>query len=51
MGWGNASVRELPSEDPIKTTLELNLKGDFKSTDKKITWLSAAGLEPVPAEL
>ncbi|KAG6300551.1 hypothetical protein E4U09_006727 [Claviceps aff. purpurea] len=52
MGWGNAFVRELPSEDPIKTmTLELNIKGDFKSTDKKITWLSAEGLEPVPAEL
>lgn len=52
MGWGNAFVRERPSEEPIRTmTLELNLKGDFKSTEKKITWLSAAGLEPVPAEL
>lgn len=52
MGWGNAVVRELPAEDPIRSmTLELNLKGDFKATDKKVTWLSAQGLDLVPAEL
>lgn len=52
MGWGNARVRELPAGDPIASmTLELNLGGDFKATDKKVTWLSAQGLELVPAEL
>ncbi|PHH74158.1 hypothetical protein CDD82_5084 [Ophiocordyceps australis] len=52
MGWGNAFVRDLPTADPITHLgLELNLKGDFKATDKKITWLSAQGFELVPAEL
>ncbi|RDA87582.1 hypothetical protein CP532_3973 [Ophiocordyceps camponoti-leonardi (nom. inval.)] len=56
MGWGNAVVRDLPPppspEDAVKSmTLELNLKGDFKATEKKVTWLSAQGLDLVPAEL
>ncbi|KAK3185670.1 hypothetical protein K4F52_005535 [Lecanicillium sp. MT-2017a] len=52
MGWGNAFVRDIPAADPIPTLeLELNLKGDFKGTDKKVTWLSAKGFELVPAEL
>lgn len=52
MSWGNAFVREIASGDPIPSlTCELNLKGDFKSTDKKITWLSAEGTNLVPAEL
>ncbi|KAK5993838.1 Glutamyl-tRNA synthetase [Cladobotryum mycophilum] len=52
MGWGNAIIRGIPTEDPIPTlTAELNLKGDFKATEKKITWLSAEGFDLVPAEL
>ncbi|CAI4210521.1 unnamed protein product [Parascedosporium putredinis] len=52
MSWGNAFVREIDSSDPIQTlTCELNLKGDFKTTEKKITWLSSEGTELVPAEL
>lgn len=52
MSWGNAIVREIDSGDPIKSlTCELNLKGDFKATDKKITWLSTEGTNLVPAEL
>lgn len=52
MGWGNAFVREIPSSDPIPSLkLELNLKGDFKSTEKKVTWLAADGFKLVPAEL
>lgn len=52
MGWGNAYVRDLPTSDIIPSAkMELNLTGDFKSTDKKITWLSAQGLKLVPAEL
>jgi len=52
MSWGNAFVREIDPSDPIKTlTCELNLAGDFKSTEKKITWLSSEGTNLVPAEL
>lgn len=53
MGWGNAFVREISTSDPISSLkLELNLKGDFKSTDKKVTWLSSEGPNAlVPAEL
>lgn len=52
MGWGNAFVREITTNDPVTSLkLELNLKGDFKTTEKKITWLSAEGLDLVPAEL
>lgn len=52
MTWGNAFVRDIPTADPIPTMeMELNLKGDFKSTEKKITWLAADGFKLVPAEL
>ncbi|KAF6828973.1 glutamyl-tRNA synthetase [Colletotrichum plurivorum] len=52
MGWGNAFVREVGATDPIADlTLELNLKGDFKTTEKKVTWLSTAGTKLVKAEL
>lgn len=53
MGWGNAFVRDLSSSaEPVTSLkLDLNLKGDFKTTEKKITWLSAEGFKLVPAEL
>lgn len=52
MGWGNGFVREITGSDPITNIkMELNLKGDFKSTSKKVTWLSAEGFKLVPAEL
>jgi len=52
MSWGNAFVRKLDSSDPMESiTVELNLKGDFKKTEKKISWLSAEGSKLVPAEL
>ncbi|KAF9877177.1 glutamyl-tRNA synthetase [Colletotrichum karsti] len=52
MGWGNAFVREIGAGEPIADlTLELNLKGDFKTTDKKVTWLSTQGTKLVKAEL
>lgn len=31
--------------------LELHLKGDFKKTEKKVTWLSTDGQDLIPAEL
>ncbi|KAF7561803.1 hypothetical protein G7046_g2356 [Stylonectria norvegica] len=42
MTWGNAIVRKLnKSVSPItELELELHVAGDFKTTDKKITWLS-----------
>ncbi|KKA26905.1 hypothetical protein TD95_002121 [Thielaviopsis punctulata] len=53
MAWGNAIVRKADKTgDAISgMELELNLKGDFKATEKKITWLSSAGTTLVPAEL
>ncbi|CRK24070.1 hypothetical protein BN1708_003761, partial [Verticillium longisporum] len=52
MSWGNIIIREITGTDTITAiTAELNLKGDFKTTEKKVTWLSAQGTKLVPAEL
>ncbi|KAL1835125.1 hypothetical protein VTK73DRAFT_6201 [Phialemonium thermophilum] len=54
MGWGNAIVRGTDRRGDVITAarLELHLEGDFKTTDKKITWLAAdEGTQPVEAEL
>jgi glutamyl-tRNA synthetase len=56
MAWGNAIVRDLQPSSAAdgsiaSMTAHLNLKGDFKATEKKITWLSAEGAPLVPAEL
>lgn len=52
MSWGNAFVREITGTDTVTAiTAELNLKGDVKTTEKKVTWLSAQGTELVKAEL
>lgn len=52
MAWGNAIVREIKEGTPIPSiTVELNLAGDVKSTEKKVTWLSSQGQDLVPAEL
>jgi glutamyl-tRNA synthetase len=52
MAWGNAFVRQIPGGDPIPSlTCELNLQGDVKKTEKKVTWLSSQGQKLVPAEL
>jgi glutamyl-tRNA synthetase len=42
MSWGNAIVKGLDkSASPIKELhLQLHLEGDFKKTDKKVTWLA-----------
>lgn len=57
MNWGNAYVRKtsksvgpLHVDDVTELELELHLEGDFKKTDKKITWLSDAQ-QMVPVEL
>lgn len=52
MGWGNAIVRKINGPSPFTDVeLELHLEGDFKKTEKKVTWLSTEGTELVPAEL
>lgn len=48
MTWGNAIVRSIKKDDSgavIELGLELNLAGDFRKTEKKVTWLAADGLE------
>ncbi|KAI6717330.1 hypothetical protein JHW43_000233 [Diplocarpon mali] len=52
MGWGNAFVRSITGSSPITTvSLELHLEGDFKKTEKKVTWLSTEGQELIRAEV
>lgn len=53
MGWGNAFVRSVTGGDgkPVEgLTVELNLQGDFKKTEKKVTWLASKGQELIPGE-
>jgi glutamyl-tRNA synthetase len=53
MGWGNAIVRKIETSGDVVThlDLELHLEGDFKKTDKKVTWLSSEGQQLIPVEL
>lgn len=54
MGWGNAIVRQVSKSDAGVATdaqLELHLAGDFKTTEKKVTWLAVEGSKLVEAEL
>ncbi|GMG15026.1 unnamed protein product [Aspergillus oryzae var. brunneus] len=54
MNWGNAIVRQIvtdPSSGVVKELeLDLHLEGDFKKTEKKVTWLST-DQNLVPVEL
>ena|SRR6202035_1060765 len=42
MDWGNAIVREIVTKDGsvISIKADLNLAGDFKKTEKKVTWIA-----------
>ncbi|KAH6847686.1 tRNA synthetases class I, catalytic domain-containing protein [Chaetomium sp. MPI-CAGE-AT-0009] len=53
MSWGNAIVREITRDGAAVTglQLELHLDGDFRKTEKKITWLAKEGSSLVDAEL
>jgi len=54
MGWGNAFVRSIEGGNgkPVRSmSLELNLGGDFKKTEKKLTWLASKGQTLVPGEI
>ncbi|PWY74715.1 glutamyl-tRNA synthetase [Aspergillus eucalypticola CBS 122712] len=53
MAWGNAIVRKIEKDAAgvvQSLELDLHLEGDFKKTEKKVTWLSA-DQELVPVEL
>ena len=53
MTWGNAIVKDLnKNATPItEIGLQLHLEGDFKKTDKKVTWLATNPGKLVEAEL
>lgn len=53
MGWGNAIVRDQKKTGDVVTEseFELHLEGDFKTTEKKVTWLAANEGNLVEAEL
>lgn len=53
MNWGNAIVRDVVRDGATVTRLhlELNLQGDFRRTEKKVTWLAKEGSSLVDAEL
>jgi len=42
MDWGNAFIKKIVRTGDVVTAIEaeLNLKGDFKKTDKKVTWIA-----------
>lgn len=58
MGWGNAIVRKIShSINPLNlgtvtsVDMDLNLAGDFKATEKKITWLATEGQNLISVEM
>ncbi|RMY31848.1 hypothetical protein D0866_07014 [Hortaea werneckii] len=56
MGWGNAFIRSIEKDEAsgrVSTLdVELHLDGDFKKTQKKITWLaSVPGKDPIALDL
>src|SRR5271155_3358344 len=44
MDWGNAIIRDIEHDSTGKVVAsikaELHLEGDFKKTDKKVTWIA-----------
>ncbi|PYI12216.1 glutamyl-tRNA synthetase [Aspergillus sclerotiicarbonarius CBS 121057] len=53
MSWGNAIVRKIETDASGAVTgleLDLHLEGDFKKTEKKVTWLST-DQDMIPVEL
>lgn len=55
MDWGNAIIKEIvvDSSDYSVTSIkaDLNLKGDFKKTEKKITWIANVTESLTPCKL
>ncbi|PLN80554.1 glutamyl-tRNA synthetase [Aspergillus taichungensis] len=55
MNWGNAIVTSITTDPHTGTVqevkLHLHLEGDFKKTDKKVTWLAREPTNTVPVDL
>jgi glutamyl-tRNA synthetase len=55
MNWGNAFVRKIYADAATGNVtgleFDLNLEGDVKRTEKKVTWLAKEGQDLVPVEL
>lgn len=55
MNWGNAIIRKIEKDASTgavkELEIDLHLEGDFKKTEKKVTWLSTEGQQLVPVEL
>ena len=55
MNWGNAKIPNISTnsttEKVTTLNLDLHLQGDFKKTEKKITWLAKELCNMIPVEL
>ncbi|GES57092.1 glutamyl-tRNA synthetase [Aspergillus terreus] len=54
MNWGNAIVKKIsssPSGIVSEMEIDLHLEGDFKKTEKKLTWLTKEAFNMIPVEL
>lgn len=54
MNWGNAIVSNISADQSgivSGLTLQLHLDGDFKKTEKKITWLGKEPVNMIPVDL
>ncbi|PKY00598.1 glutamyl-tRNA synthetase [Aspergillus campestris IBT 28561] len=55
MNWGNAIVTSITADPHTGTVqdinLRLHLRGDFKKTDKKLTWLAREPTNTIPVDL
>jgi glutamyl-tRNA synthetase len=55
MDWGNAIIREIVVDTSdgsvVSINADLNLKGDFKKTEKKITWVANVAESLTPCVL
>ena len=54
MNWGNAIITDISADQPgvvLGLELRLHLEGDFKKTEKKITWLAKETVNMIPVDL
>lgn len=54
MNWGNAIITDISADQPgvvLGLGLRLHLEGDFKKTEKKITWLAKETVNMIPVDL
>jgi glutamyl-tRNA synthetase len=54
MDWGNAVIKGVERNDQSVITVvhaSLHLEGDFKTTKKKLTWISNVASDVIPVEL